>query len=130
MSQTVGEIVGKKVIVVISPLVKVLLLFRGSERRFVATATWTREAQRAVGAAEYRTELEERLQLHTFFHALTCLRPGHSAIAPSIPNMTPAIRPIPDFGADKGEHHPNIPCYDVGVVRFTRYIHVDAANGK
>jgi hypothetical protein len=54
MSQTLSEIEGRKVIVVVSPLVETILLFRGTERRFVATASWSREqfamaAKAAVG---------------------------------------------------------------------------------
>jgi hypothetical protein len=52
MSQKLSEIEGKKAIAVISPLVETMLLFRGVERRFVPTATWSREqyAQGARGA--------------------------------------------------------------------------------
>jgi hypothetical protein len=55
MSQTLNEITGKKVIVVVSPLVEVILLFKGTERRFVATSSWNREqfagaARAAVGS--------------------------------------------------------------------------------
>jgi hypothetical protein len=43
MGQTVAEIVGRRIIAVVSPQVEVTLLYQGVERRMVATESWNQE---------------------------------------------------------------------------------------